>query len=280
MATLGARLLQQPGLVQLTRSSTLLYGSGDNSMSSCLGSGFSGICQLSSRGGGRTGRLLVVVGRAGGSRPPAGARRRPRPSGQRRTDQEVQNDGPLMNSDIRTPTVRLLDEEQNMVGIVSIQEALERSRTAELDLVMISPEAEPPVVRIMNYSKYKYELQKKKREAQKKAAANRQELKELKMRYNIDTHDYDVRLRAAQRFLKDGDKVKVVCQFKGREMEFKDLAFKLFERFVSDIGELGVIESKMAIEGRSMQMLIGPNKILQQKVQAQAQSVSDKIANV
>ncbi len=101
MATLGARLLQQPGLVQLTRSSTLLYGRGENSMSSCLGSGFSGICQLSSRGGGRTGRLLVVVGRAGGSRPPAGARRRPRPSGQRRTDQEVQNDGPLMNSDIR-----------------------------------------------------------------------------------------------------------------------------------------------------------------------------------
>jgi translation initiation factor IF-3 len=102
----------------------------------------------------------------------------------------------------------------------------------------------------------------------------------LACRYNIDTHDYDVRLRAAQRFLKDGDKVKVVCQFKGREMEFKDLAFKLFERFVSDIGELGVIESKMAIEGRSMQMLIGPNKILQQKVQAQAQSVSDKIASV
>jgi len=159
-----------------------------------------------------------------------------------------------------------------MVGVVPTLEAQQRARVADLDLVMISPDADPPVCKIMDYSKYRYEIQKKKREAQKKATASRQDLKELKMRYNIDTHDYDVRLRAAKRFLKDGDKVKVVCQFKGREMDFKDLAFKLFQKFIDDIGELGIVESKMAIEGRQMIMMLGPNKTVVAKMQSTEKS--------
>ncbi|KAJ7136432.1 hypothetical protein O6H91_Y556500 [Diphasiastrum complanatum] len=136
--------------------------------------------------------------------------------------------------------------------------------------VLIAPDADPPVARIMDYSKFKYESAKRKREQQRKSAANRMELKELKMRYNIDTHDYDVRLRAAQRFLRDGNKVKVVVQFKGREMEFKDYGTKLFERFERDLGDLALVESKLTLEGRSMVMVFAPNKLALQKLQAQS----------
>ncbi|CAM6129989.1 unnamed protein product [Calypogeia fissa] len=228
----------------------------------------------------RSGGLGVMARSGGGGggqpyRPPrisSGPRRGPN-----QQQDSGRDDGPLMNTDIRVPYVRLLDEEQNMVGVVSTSEALQRSRDAELDLVMISPDADPPVVRIMDYSKYRYELQKKKREAQKKAAANRQVLKELKMRYNIDTHDYAVRQRAAQRFLKDGDKVKVVCQFKGREMDFKDLAVKLFQRFQEEIGALAVVETKISLEGKTMFMVLAPNKATIEKEKAAAQSQAAKV---
>jgi translation initiation factor IF-3 len=153
---------------------------------------------------------------------------------------------------------------------------------------MISPEADPPVCRIVDYSKFKYEQTLKAKEAQKKMASARQDQKELKMRcaccadtrcthacwyapraeqlrpalrrYNIDTHDYEVRLRAAQRFLKDGDKVKVLCQFRGREMEFKSIAVTLFERFIADCKEEGTCEGRPNIEGRSMIMVLAPLK--------------------
>ncbi|KAG0614367.1 hypothetical protein M758_6G171500 [Ceratodon purpureus] len=285
MAVLGARPFLAPGA---SLRQTLWEDSPRSSVSlcGCLSSSAGDVSERLNPGGllvgtsGCSRGRLVVVGRAGGSRPAAGARR-PRPQTSRRpgAKEEVQGDGTLLNGDIRVPSVRLLDEDQNMVGVVPTQEAQQRARLADLDLVMISPDADPPVCRIMDYSKYRYEAQKKKREAQKKAIASRQDLKELKMRYNIDTHDYDVRLRAAKKFLKDGDKVKVVCQFKGREMDFKDLAFKLFQRFIDDIGELGLVESKMAIEGRQMIMLLGPNKLVVAKMQATAQSTSDKSKN-
>ena len=134
--------------------------------------------------------------------------------------------------------------------------------------VMIAADASPPVARIMDYSKYRYEQQKKKREAQKKAAANRQELKELKMRYNIDIADYNVRLKQAVRFLGDGDKVKVTSQFRGREMEFRDLGLKLFERLANDVAEIGVIESKAQMDGRSLHMVLVPNKAALQRAAA------------
>ena len=133
---------------------------------------------------------------------------------------------------------------------------------------MIAADASPPVARIMDYSKYRYEQQKKKREAQKKAAANRQELKELKMRYNIDIADYNVRLKQAVRFLGDGDKVKVTSQFRGREMEFRDLGLKLFERLANDVAEIGVIESKAQMDGRSLHMVLVPNKAALQRAAA------------
>lgn len=283
MAVLGARPFLAPAAVASPCTSNADANPRSTSVSfcGCLSSSATDVSKRLSPGGfvvngnGR-GRLVVVVGRAGGSRPAAGAKR-PRPQQTRRPGdkQEGQGDGTLLNGDIRVPTVRLLDEEQTMVGVVPTQEALQRARAADLDLVMISPDADPPVCRIMDYSKYRYEIQKKKREAQKKATASRQDLKELKMRYNIDTHDYGVRLRAARKFLEDGDKVKVVCQFKGREMDFKDLAFKLFQRFIDDIGELGLVESKMAIEGRQMIMMLGPNKTVIAKQQS-AEKSSEK----
>eukprot|EP00850_Spirogloea_muscicola_P014622 SM000106S13970 [mRNA] locus=s106:188286:190627:- [translate_table: standard] len=178
-----------------------------------------------------------------------------------------------MNEDIRSPMLRLLDEKNNMVGIMSREEALTRARAAELDLGSSSPEE--LCFGTGAFSKYRYEQQKKKRELQKKAAANRSEMKELKMRYNIDTHDYEVRLRSAVKFLQDGDRVKLSVQFRGREMEFRDLGVKLFERFQGDVSEFGVVETKVTMEGRTMLMVLAPNKAALQK-SAAAQAKAEK----
>lgn len=169
------------------------------------------------------------------------------------------DDQALDISSIRSENVRLIDDKQNMIGIVSKGEALQRADDAELDLVILSPDADPPVVRLMDYNKFKYEQQKKKRDQQKKSAAHRMDLKELKMGYNIDVHDYSVRLKAAQKFLKDGDKVKVIVNLKGRESDFRNNAIELIRRFQNDIGELAVEESKSFRE-RSMTLVLVPNK--------------------
>ncbi|KAI3513889.1 hypothetical protein L1887_12111 [Cichorium endivia] len=174
------------------------------------------------------------------------------------------DDQALDVSTIRSNTVRLIDDQQNMVGIVSKTAAIQMAEEAELDLVILSPDADPPVVKLMDYNKYKYEQQKKKREQQKKSAALRMDQKELKMGYNIDVHDYSVRLRAAQKFLKDGDKVKVIVNLKGRQNEFRKNAIELLERFRNDIGELGIEESKN-LKDRNMFMVLIPNKIVVQK---------------
>ncbi|KAI7741440.1 hypothetical protein M8C21_028858, partial [Ambrosia artemisiifolia] len=165
---------------------------------------------------------------------------------------------------ILSNTVRLIDDQQNMVGIVSKTAAIQMAEDAELDLVILSPDADPPVVKLMDYNKYRYEQQKKKREQQKKSAALRMDQKELKMGYNIDVHDYSVRLRAAQKFLKDGDKVKVIVNLKGRENEFRNNAIELLNRFRNDIGELGIEESKN-LRDRNMFMVLIPNKVVVQK---------------
>ncbi|KAF5205204.1 Translation initiation factor if-3 [Thalictrum thalictroides] len=130
--------------------------------------------------------------------------------------------------------------------------------------VILSPDADPPVVKIMDYNKYKYEQQKKKKEQQKKSSATRMDMKELKMGYNIDVHDYSVRLRAAQKFLNEGDKVKVIVQLKGRENEFRNNAIELIKRFQNDIGELGTEESKN-FRDRNVFVVLVPNKTVQQK---------------
>lgn len=169
-------------------------------------------------------------------------------------------------STLRSNTVRLIDQSQNMIGIVSLDQAIRMAEDAELDLVIISAEADPPVVRIMNYSKYRYELQKKKRDQQKKSAASRMELKELKMGYNIDQHDYSVRLKAARKFLNDGDKVKVIVNLKGREKEFRNNAIELIRRFQNDVGKLATEEAKN-FRDKNIFITLIPNKTEVQKPQ-------------
>lgn len=172
---------------------------------------------------------------------------------------------------IQSNTVRLLDQEQNMIGVVSINEAIQMADDADLVLAILSPDADPPVLRLfdgMDYKKHKYEQQKRKRDQQKRSAANRVDIKELKMGYNIDSHDYSVRLRAAKKFLKDGDKVKIIVNLKGRENEFRNIAIELIKRFQNDVGELATEESKSFRE-RNVFMVLNPNKAVLQKAQEQ-----------
>ncbi|XP_065849380.1 translation initiation factor IF3-4, chloroplastic [Euphorbia lathyris] len=198
----------------------------------------------------------IVTARYGGPRPSgSGDSRRSRKS-------DSEDDQALDLSTIRSSTVRLIDQQQNMVGVVPKGQAIKMAEDSELDLVILSPDADPPVVRIMDYNKYRYELQKKKRGQQKKSAATRMDLKELKMGYNIDQHDYEVRLRAAQKFLKDGDKVKAMVNLKGRENEFRNIAIELIRRFQNDIGELATEESKN-FRDRNIFITLVPNKALQ-----------------
>uniref|UniRef100_A0A7N0V638 Translation initiation factor IF-3 n=1 Tax=Kalanchoe fedtschenkoi TaxID=63787 RepID=A0A7N0V638_KALFE len=197
-------------------------------------------------------------GGGGGSRGSYGGPRPPAP-----TDED---DRALDISSIKSATVRLIDAEQNMVGLVSKSEAIRMAEDVELDLVILSPDADPPVVRLMDYSKYRYELQKRKRDQQKKSLASRMDLKELKMGYRIDTHDYDVRLRAAKRFLADGDKVKIIVNLKGRDVEFRNIAIELLRKFQADIGELGTEESKN-FKDKNLFIVLIPNKATIQKAQ-------------
>ncbi|OMP01635.1 Translation initiation factor 3 [Corchorus capsularis] len=174
------------------------------------------------------------------------------------------DDQALDISSIRSDTVRLIDEEQNMVGVVSKSEAIQMAEDSELDLVILSPDADPPVVKIMDYNKYRYEQQKKKKVQQKKTV--RMDLKELKMGYNIDQHDYSVRLKAARKFLNDGDKVKVIVNLKGRENDFRNMAMELIRRFQNDVGELATEESKN-FRDRNIFIVLVPNKAVAQKGQ-------------
>lgn len=239
------------------RASTLAISSSVRSHSQVLsGCKCLSICSYGKgRGGG-----LKVVARAGGSRPPPGARRpRPKIIRQQPSEDDSARDRLPVNEEIMADTVMLLGEDGKLVGKMSREEALFRAREMDLDLVQLDKQ-DTPCVKIVQYSKLKYELQKRRKEQQKKSTANRMDLKELKMRYNIDVHDYEVRLRSAQKFLKDGDKVKLIIQFKGRELEFKDLGLKLFERFEGDIGEEGIVESKVTKDLRSISLVLAPNR--------------------
>jgi translation initiation factor IF-3 len=214
-----------------------------------------------SRGGAgghsRVGLSVVAMARGRGRRGGGG---RGRGRG-RRGSRVAMDRGPLRNEDIDLDEVRVIDEDKEIVGVMSSQEALEIAEEAGLDLVLMSPEAKPPLCKIMNYSKFKYEQEKKQREVRKRAAATRIEVKELKMRYNIDTHDYGVRLRAATKFLDGGDRVKVICQFRGRENDFRQLGLDMFMRFCDDVGEgTGTLDGNPTMEGTRMVMMISPTK--------------------
>ncbi|KGI78688.1 translation initiation factor IF-3 [Oleiagrimonas soli] len=156
------------------------------------------------------------------------------------------------------PKVRVIDAEGEQVGIVSRDEALEMAEEAGLDLVEIQPNAEPPVCRIMDFGKYKFEQQKKANAARKKT--KKIEIKEIKFRPNTDVGDYQIKLRNILRFLEEGDKVKVTIRFRGREMAHQELGRELASRVQQDVGENGVVEQFPRQEGRLMVMMLAPPK--------------------
>ena len=152
--------------------------------------------------------------------------------------------------------MRLIDEEGENVGVVDTNAALERAANANLDLVEISPDAEPPVCKIMDHGKFKFEQQKKAAEARKKQKTV--EIKEIKMRPAIDDHDYDVKVRAIRRFFEGGDKVKVTLRFRGREMAHQELGRQVLERVKAEVEGIAKVESEPRMEGRQMVMVLAP----------------------
>lgn len=161
-----------------------------------------------------------------------------------------------MNKEIDVDQVRLIDQDGEQVGVVSLQDGIARAEAVGLDLVEVAPEADPPVCKILDYGKHKFEAQKRRAEARKKQKTV--DVKEIKMRPNIDTHDYDVKMRNVVRFLKDGDKVKVTLRFRGREMAHQDLGAKVLERVRTDVEELAKVEQFPKMEGRQMTMVMAP----------------------
>jgi translation initiation factor IF-3 len=162
-----------------------------------------------------------------------------------------------MNERIRAKEVRLIDEKGTNHGVVPIRQALEMADEAGLDLVVISPNQAPPVAKIMDYGKYKYELAKRAKEAKKKQRVV--EVKEIKVRYKIDVHDYEVRLKNVRKFISQGNKVKIVVMLRGREMQHSNLAFELAERFINDLAnDPLVVEKKPLLEGRNVTLYLAP----------------------
>lgn len=163
----------------------------------------------------------------------------------------------IMNERIRSKEVRLIDENGENRGIVETNKALKMAYDADLDLVVISANQEPPVAKILNYGKYKYELEKKAKEAKKKQ--HTVDVKEVKIRYKIDTHDYLVRIKNIQKFIAQGNKVKVVIMMRGREMQHSNLAFDLANRFIEDLKSDPInVEKKPMLEGRNVTLYLGP----------------------
>jgi translation initiation factor IF-3 len=157
---------------------------------------------------------------------------------------------------IRSPEIRLIDHNGENRGVIHPLEALRMAEEVGLDLVEISPTATPPVCKIMDFGKFKYEQQKKAAEAKKNQKII--EIKEVKFRPNIDDHDYDVKMRSVTRFLEDGDKVKVTLRFRGREMAHQELGRELLNRISADVDTLGKVESMPKLEGRQMIMVVAP----------------------
>ena len=164
--------------------------------------------------------------------------------------------GPRINDRIRAPEIRLIGADGENVGVVTPARAMQMAEEAGLDLVEISPTAVPPVCKIMDFGKFKYETQKREAEARKKQKII--EIKEIKFRPGTDTHDYDVKMRSVVKFLEEGDKVKVTLRFRGREMAHQELGLELLKRVEADVAEIGKIESFPRLEGRQMVMMVAP----------------------
>jgi translation initiation factor IF-3 len=165
-------------------------------------------------------------------------------------------DGPRVNNEIQALKIRLIDEKGEMVGVVGLREGQQMAEEAGLDLIEVSPNAEPPVCKIADYGKYKYEAQKKANDARKKQKII--EVKEIKMRPGIDDHDYEVKMRAMKKFLDTGDKVKVTLRFRGREMVHQDLGMNVLKRVREELEPISKVEQMPKMEGRQMTMVLSP----------------------
>jgi translation initiation factor IF-3 len=165
-------------------------------------------------------------------------------------------EGPRINREIRVPQVQLIGENGDNLGVANIADALAAATEAGLDLVEISPNSTPPVCKILDFGKYKYQSQKKASEARKNQKIV--EIKEIKMRPNIDTHDYEVKMKSMQRFFEEGDKVKVTLRFRGREMAHQDLGVKLLLQVRDETVAIAKVESEPRLEGRQMVMVLAP----------------------
>ena len=165
----------------------------------------------------------------------------------------VKDERPI-NEMIQAPEVRLIGAEGEQIGVVSREDTLDRSANIGLDLVIVADNANPPVCKIMDYGKFKYEEQKKKNEARKKQKTI--DVKEIKLRPNIDSHDYDVKMRSMVKFLNEGDKVKVTMRFRGREMAHQNLGLDVLHRVRDDLEQMSKVEQFPKMEGRQMVMVL------------------------
>ena len=169
-----------------------------------------------------------------------------------------ERDSTRINERIRVPEVRLIDETGQQVGVMRTDDALRYAQDRDLDLVEVAAEARPPVCRVLDYSKYKYEQAQKAKEARRNQANT--VLKEVRFRLKIDEHDYETKRKRAEGFLQDGDKVKAMILFRGREQSRPEMGVRLLQRFAEDVAEFGSVESTPTIDGRNMVMIIGPLK--------------------
>lgn len=180
------------------------------------------------------------------------------------------------NQRIRVPTVRCIGPDGNQIGIISTRDALELAQRAGLDLVEIAPHAQPPVCRIMDYGKYKYEMEKKQRQAKKHQMATK--MKEVQFHPNVAEHDYQTKLRHIMEFLQDGHRVKVTLFFRGREREHEDLGFEVVNRVIRDIANVGVAEQAPKLIGRNITMMLTPKPGAKRRAQIPSPPVSPQNA--
>jgi len=173
-------------------------------------------------------------------------------------EKEIRISDPRINDRIRAAEVRLVGPQGEQVGVVRVDIALRLAQEADLDLVEVSPNSNPPVVKVMDYGKFKYEAAQKAKEARKNQANTI--LKEVRFRLKIDTHDYETKRKRAESFLKTGDKVKAMILFRGREQSRPEQGVRLLQRFAEDVSEVGVVEFTPMIDGRNMVMIIAPVK--------------------
>ena len=187
---------------------------------------------------------------------------------------ETRISDPRTNDRIRVPEVRLVGPGGEQVGVVRIEDALRLAQEADLDLVEVAPNSKPPVVKIMDYGKFKYEQAQKLKEARRNQANTI--LKEVRFRLKIDKHDYETKMKRAIGFLEDGDKVKAMILFRGREQSRPEQGVRLLQRFAEDVIEFGTVESNPTIDGRNMVMIIAPFK---NKADAKAEQNAKRAAN-